>query len=301
MTNGTSLFGATVRGSAHAAAGEPAEDAWRVHATKESDVVAVADGHGSHRCPRAALGAQLAVDVAVQILAELTTAAQTAQQLAETLAERLPALLVGAWQDAVLAHHAGAPFNAEELAAIGEPDPDRSATLLAYGSTLIAAARTAHGVAMCQIGDGDAVVALADGAVLRPIRNDPSNVGHLTSSLAQFDAVQAVRTVLVDYARHPVDLVFLSTDGFGAAQADPDWWELTARQLRDRIGRLDPAQVAASLPEWIADAAVTGGDDVTLVVLVDPAPRTPGTPRIPPPGPAVRPTANLDPSGARPS
>ncbi len=64
-------------------------------------------------------------------------------------------------------------------------------------------------------------------------------------------------------------VVWLCTDGFVTAQADPSWRTLVAGQLLEQSATLGAEGLAERLPVWLEPAAVTGGDDTSMALLVD--------------------------------
>jgi hypothetical protein len=267
----------TATGSAHRRRHRPCEDAAGALTTGHWTAVAVADGHGSARCPRAARGAALAVEALTRVLAGLPDGG-----LDEVLAQagQVPSRLHRAWRELVLAEVASAPLSADELRATGGGDDD--AALLAHGTTVLGAAASQRWLVLFQIGDGDILVGRAAspsaGRPVIPVARDDSR---LTDSLCQSDAARRARLAVVDLDESPVDVVLVSTDGFGAAFAEPDWHDETARQLVAAAREMGDAALAEAVSGWCDPPARVGGDDVALGVLVarDGASREPHTPR----------------------
>lgn len=263
------VLGATVTGAAHRAHGRRSEDAFSILRLGDSSAAAVADGHGSPRCPRADRGAQQAAHLAVELLAELGGRVELSALEVE-LRDRVGPALVERWREAVEADHSADPFSPEENRAVGADDGRLMASQvwMAYGTTVLAVLATPDALAVLQIGDGDLVVVGPSGAAWRPLPDDPSNRGNVTTSLAQSDPTAALRCCVLDQRHEPIPLAFIASDGFGGAYEDADWWVDVGRDLADRAARLDIAQLRSSLPRWLQEPADVGGDDATMVLLV---------------------------------
>lgn len=254
---------ASRRGSSHGQDG-PNQDAVRT-ALCDGDggptwVAAVSDGHGGVRYVRSQAGAQLAVDVAVQLLVE-RLAAETSYD-AKLLHASAP-LIVDRWRAAVLAHLAEHPFTAEEEAVAG--GPLYSSPLVAYGATLLVALVSDEGVRLAQIGDGDALVR-SHGFAVRPVPGDERLVANATTSLCLDSAAHDFRFVeLPDTA--DADLVLLASDGYGNSFAAQDWWHTLVGDVAWYVDVHGFDAFSSRLPEWLAESALVGGDDVTAAVL----------------------------------
>ena len=226
-------------------------------------VAAVSDGHGGSRYVRSDTGAQVAASVAVAEVGRLLAAGHSFD--ADLMRTAAP-LIVDAWRADVLAHLAQHPFTDEESARAGTT-PDAK-PLVAYGATLLLAAISDTGVLLAQIGDGDALVR-THGFALRPVPGDLRLVANETTSLCMDTAAADFRFAeLPDSAE--VDLVMLSSDGYGNSFAANDWWHKLVGDLAWYVDVHGFDAFATHLPEWLAESARVGGDDVTAAVLTRP-------------------------------
>ena len=261
-TTGTSAWravSASRRGSAHGE-GVPNQDAVqvrRVAGTRgDAWVVAVADGHGGARYVRSDLGARTAVDVAVRAVAH---ALADRDDPAAVLREVVPRI-VEEWRAQVAADARDRPFTDEERARGGD------GSVMAYGATLLVAVVGGHGVAVAQVGDGDALVR-SHGFATRPVPGDDRLVASETTSLCLDSAVDDFRFAVVPDSAEP-DLVLLTTDGYGNSFAQADWWHGLVDDLATFVVRSGFDRVADELPGWLEESARVGGDDVSAVLLV---------------------------------
>jgi hypothetical protein len=250
---------ASRRGSAHAGT-VPNQDAVQLRRVTAPAgdvwVVGVADGHGGARYVRSDVGARTAVDVAVQAVCDaLPEGAPPATVLRETVPR-----IVEEWRKRVEADARDRPFTDDELAR----GPGGGA--MAYGSTLLVAIVGEHGVAVAQVGDGDALVR-SHGFATRPVPGDDRLVAGETTSMCLDSAADDFRYAVVPASADP-DLVLLATDGYGNSFAMADWWHVLVDDVAAFVVRSGFDRVADELPGWLEESARVGGDDVSAVLLV---------------------------------
>jgi len=254
---------ASVRGSSHDRSGLPNQDAVEVRSIEGHPgrmVAAVADGHGGQRYVRSAVGSELAVATAGEVVAELLGSDRRIATAA--LLERAAPLIVERWRAGVEAHVARNPFLPDEhVAAAADLTVDPP---IAYGSTLILAVLGSNDIGLLQIGDGDALVVGVDGSVVDPVPGDERLVGGETTSLCLPTAVADARSVVVP--AKGVELLVLSSDGYGNSFASPEWRADAGAGFLEAVRRDGLAAVGTKLEGWLADSAQAGGDDVTMVV-----------------------------------
>ena len=255
------------RGSSHRD-GTPNQDAVGSaelldRARRQVIISAVADGHGGSSYVRSEVGASFAVRISLDRLRDAVPSDESAPGLDEMLRRETPAI-VGAWRAAVLRHAASHPFTSEELARGG--GQLHTAPVLAYGSTLILALICHTGIALAQLGDGDALVR-REGAAARPVPVDPRLVGGETTSLCLDSAVADFRFASVPAATGP-DLVLLCTDGYGNSFGSSDWWRVLVDDVAGFASTHGFEAVGERLPAWLAESARVGGDDVSAVLMV---------------------------------
>lgn len=268
-------------GGMHARAGMPLQDAvgwWPgprddggEHA--EEVVLAVADGHGSRECFRSDRGARLAVGWACLAGAEaLADGKFRSGQDGDSYgaAKAMVADIVDRWRASVQADLVDSPPVEEEIAgtSLGWPTGNPS---LAYGTTLLLAVASWHSLILAQLGDGQILTVDPGGHVSCPMPPDPVSVAGATSSLAQADAASACRITVVDLVSAPLNLVLLSSDGYGNAFVDPDWQLQVGRDVDKQLREDGPVAVRARLGGWLVDAANACGDDATVAILTRPA------------------------------
>lgn len=258
---------ASRRGSSHGS-DVPNQDAVRCEQVSRPEgadlwVAAVADGHGGARYVRSDVGARIAVDAAVESVRRAIDADPDAD-LSTLLRAQVPGIL-DAWRDAVRSHADAHAFTQPELARAGG-DPSAGGELTAYGATLLVALVGDHGVAVAQIGDGDALVR-SHGFATRPVPGDARLVAGETTSLCLASAVGDFRYAFLPASTEP-DLVLLATDGYGNSFAHADWWQGLLGDVASFVERLGFQQLEEQLPDWLEESARVGGDDVSAVLVV---------------------------------
>lgn len=268
---------ASVRGSSHVRSGLVNQDAVGVARHGDGLVAAVADGHGGNRYVRSDRGARFAVALALELggpLLEDTPETGPASRPSRELMAALMAQVVPQWRAAVLADAAAAPFTAEERTRAGvELDGD---VTVAYGATLLVTIASSEGVGLAQLGDGDVVAVGPDGVAARPVPDDPRLVAGQTTSLCLASALEDIRYGELDAEQ--VELLVLCSDGYGNSFAEERWREDVAADLLDDVRRRGIDGVGTDLPDWLAQSAEAGGDDVSMAVLH----RRPGATNAPP-------------------
>ncbi len=263
-------------------------------------VLAVADGHGDARHFRSDRGSKLAVTAAVAAAGSWAASISAGAVPSRAAAGQLVSDLVARWRDAVHADLAEYPVGSGQAGAIREGDPPE----IPYGTTLLLIAARADVAVLAQIGDGDIFLVGHDGRLITPVPGDRRLDGTYTTSLCQPDAVSAFRMALVSLARTPVYAIFAATDGYGNAQAEPDW---KARWAADLVGlgrAYGAGWIGEQLKDWVAACASSdgSGDDTTAALALNPtatAARSAPARLLPPaagptlaagPTPAARPT-----------
>lgn len=259
------VFGASVRGTAHAREGRPNQDALQTwsDAALGHAIVVVSDGHGGAPHPRSAVGAQLATESALAVLGAylLTPHPPSPSQQARLVHE------IGEhWQAEVTAHLQTMPLTRDEVALTKGATASTNPTTVAYGATLLAIAATREWLLILQLGDGDVLAVTAAGSTRRPLPHDPRLVGGRTLSLCQPEAWGEARSAVVAGDDMPI-LLLAATDGYADSfHTDADFLAIGGDYLS--MLRAEPHDTRLRLPDILENASTHGSaDDVTLGVL----------------------------------
>jgi hypothetical protein len=257
------VCGATVAGAAHVRSATANQDAFCCRSTPHSRVAAVADGHGAPEYVRSDTGARFAADLLADCLATVEAAAD-AQATSAVLGDAVTRF-IDRWRAAVRADLTSNPLEpADETKAAAGRQVAEGAALAAYGTTALGLWITAQWCGAVAIGDGDIGCADAGGNV-RQLCPHPDAIGVETDSLASEGAAQAVRTEVIP--SRELTAAWICTDGFSAAQVDPDWRALVGQQLTTMVNAGRAGEIADRLPDWLAPAAAVG-DDTTMALVV---------------------------------
>lgn len=274
------VAGRSVRGATHERTGMPNQDA--IHWLPESSVglpliLAVADGHGSHKSFRSETGARLAVETATEVIGDFLQGQNQTESLSVTkraAEEWLPAALTRRWLEAVGSHAAAHPFHATDVTALREA-PAASVRAapsnipVAYGTTLLAAAVTEGFILYLQLGDGEILTVSRDGEVCRPLPKDERLFANETTSLCSAEAWRDFRVSFQVMSHAPPALILLSTDGYSNSFQDEAGFLKVGSDLFDMIrtdGGFD--MVRDHLESWLTESTYAGsGDDVTLGII----------------------------------
>lgn len=278
-----SIFGETVCGAAHARKSQPNQDAldWFPRAPGRTGpplVCAVADGHGSPKCFRSALGAVFATsrakEVARRFLKNYPSLPDALMKVA--LAERLADELVQAWRARVerdLEEHPLLPDELDFLEQTAGTEARRQVLTnpyLAYGATLLLALLTERGLALLQLGDGDMLLVGVDGSAWRPLPKDPRLMANETTSLCTPSVWRDFRTLWLPLvAEQPAPaLLLLSTDGYANSFHSDGGFLQAGAELLGLMRSAGPRSICRGLGNWLNEASRLGsGDDITLAVL----------------------------------
>ena len=263
------VVGQSVRGATHERNGLPNQDAirWLPSSGRGSSVVlAVADGHGSARYPRSHTGANIAVDVATKLIDDFLNSQASADSLSlikDATEEWLPRTLVRNWTEAVAENLKADPLSPDESTSVGLADE-----LVAYGTTLLAAAVTERFAFYLQLGDGDILTVSESGVVSRPLSKDERLIGNETTSLCAPEAWRDFRAGFQLLRQSHPALILLSTDGYPNSFRDESGFFQVGSDLLSMIHEHGLSKVNESLGGWLSDSTRAGsGDDVTLGII----------------------------------
>lgn len=272
-------------GASHRRNGLPNQDAERSQVDHHGRwaVAAVADGHGSRRCPRSDRGSKYAAEIAVEMLAGYTLDGWEPSAVHRDSEVDLPQRLVLRWRERVDADLSVHPFTPADLDALAPSDQKvvKADPRSAYGTTVVAALLTERFGLYLQLGDGDILV-LSEGAdePFRPLPPDPRSFANETASLGVSRAGSSsrpgergpwadVRVKVVPMGGSPPSAVLLTTDGYPNSFVNDAEFLKAAASLR-RIGRDHGWDyIREELGGWLEEASEKGsGDDVTVALLV---------------------------------
>jgi serine/threonine protein phosphatase PrpC len=275
------VIGNSVRGATHERAGVPNQDA--IHWLPESSAVlpvilAVADGHGSHKSFRSETGARLAVETAAQVVNDFLLGQAQTESLSMTkrvAEEWLPAALTRRWLEAVSSHLAAQPLSEDELKLAGDvqglsKQDASSKTSVAYGTTILVAGVAAGFILYLQLGDGEILTVSKEGKVTRPLPKDERLFANETTSLCSPDAWRDFRVSFQVVSNAAPSLILLCTDGYSNSFHDEQGFLKVGTDMLDMIRADGLEMVNEHLASWLTESTYAGsGDDVTLGLILN--------------------------------
>jgi serine/threonine protein phosphatase PrpC len=279
------VIGETVPGASHIRSGTPNQDA--ILYVRESGralpiLLSVADGHGSPKCFRSDKGSRFAVRKAAQIIGEFLEERRGNFDLTEietTGEDYLPREIVKKWKKTVEYHLKQNPFTEEELKKLEEKSGANSRKLieenplLAYGTTLLAAALEENFVLYVQLGDGDILNVSKSGEVTKPLPEDERLLANETTSLCLKDADKDFRfSVQKISAEESPAIILLSTDGYLNSFSDESGFFQAGTDILQMLAEEKGFEsVNENLKGWLEEATQMGsGDDCTVGIIYRP-------------------------------
>ncbi len=161
---------------------------------KDVKILAVADGHGSEKCPYSKTGSQTATNVFCDIMAELVSKYKDNMEdlfvllNSEGETTRIAKSIVGEWEWRILQCHS---MTKREIPVTDNLKPEE-AIWKQYGSTLLGMLLTDRFAFALQLGDGD--ITYVDNENVSPIIEGDKILGVETHSISKRDSWKKVLT-----------------------------------------------------------------------------------------------------------
>ena len=229
-------FHETVIGNLHVMNGLPCEDSSSSFTSEDGryHIALVADGHGSKLCFRSEYGSRFATEVAKKCLCRFAESVLLSDQVEERFytdifsnprycqqtMKRLTDSIIAKWNDRVFEHYSSnPPFNNEGGENVSEFVGLKDFVHI-YGTTLICALQLPKCMVLLQQGDGRCNVFYDDGSVNQPIPWDLRCEGTSTTSMCDADAVNRIRSCVLDLTDKQVIACYLGCDGIEDAYRD---------------------------------------------------------------------------------
>lgn len=269
---------ASVRGALHERNGQVNQDSVALKnpvVAADALYLAVADGHGSARSFRSALGSALATECALQVLSQFVRWLGPDAPLSRVRHQAKtawPRALINSWKSAVRANITQTPFSFLDFAAFPEPPPvikpDEElphSAYLAYGATLLALAVTRHYIIYSQLGDGDILTVYADGHVARPLPRAHQYYANETISLCTSRAAKEFQVRVVPIRAGAPAMIMLSTDGYANCFGDDFGFHKVGGDMLTYLRQHGVGFVRDNLQSWLNESSRDGsGDDITV-------------------------------------
>jgi len=255
-----------VTGASHVQKGTPCEDAGIYNSEGQRLIVAIADGHGSEKCPRAAKGAELAAQAAVYSLTIYANQIVTdkyegkrrnASRFAE---ETVPKNLLREWHRFVKEDYEKEPM-------LEHPPEDDRALFKLYGTTVLAALMEKDYALFLQLGDGCIALFTKAGEVDKVFLLGDEFLGNETTSLSLPNAETAVE-LHYQHLENRAQGILLATDGFtNSFLSEADFNQYVVDLFAFRIKR-GTEWLNKKLLGWLTELSSQGsGDDITVALV----------------------------------
>jgi len=259
------------------------QDSYDIRQLKEDAllVLAVADGHGSAAHKLSHIGSRLAVESFFHVVGTYVEGWPQERSVAvrkEDAWPGIPRSLVRAWRQLVDGDARGRapePAREEEQAEQqpAEPEPAEPAQegpvdYVPYGTTLVGAVLTDRLLAAWQVGDGEFVVADANGRMTRPIEAMAGGLGDETDSLCSPDTLNVIRPYwrAVENRDDAPSMILACTDGLSKSFTSDESFMEFVGGLYAQFDLHGADAVEEKLGGWLKQASEYSGDDTTVVV-----------------------------------
>ena len=267
------VFGKSVKGATHEKNGLPLQDNCKIEEISDKiTIIAVADGHGSSKCPRSDRGSLIAVNTFCTVMKNyLLNYGKEKDGLTNLVTflnregdMRFAQDICEEWQARVKQSFYK---NKDGSVLDKEGNTDWKKVYSLYGTTLLGMLITDTFVFSFQIGDGDINYVTAD--EISPLVEPEKFLGTETHSLSKVDAWRkAVASVRRKNADEDAPYMYmLSTDVFVNSYVSQEEFNKTCREYYEMIGQHGYETVRDNLEKWLKETSELGcGDDVTVVI-----------------------------------
>ena len=267
------VFGKSVKGATHEKNGLPLQDNCKIEEISDKiTIIAVADGHGSSKCPRSDRGSLIAVNTFCTVMKNyLLNYGKEKDGLTNLVTflnregdMRFAQDICEEWQARVKQSYYK---NKAENVKDDNGNTDWKKVYSLYGTTLLGMLITDTFVFSFQIGDGDINYITAE--EISPLVEPERFLGTETHSLSKVDAWRkAVASVRRKNADEDTPYMYmLSTDGFVNSYISQEEFYKTCREYYEMIGQHGYEAVRNNLEKWLKETSELGcGDDITVVM-----------------------------------
>ena len=271
------LYGESVKGATHVRNGAPLQDSYKIEKVSDDiSIIAVADGHGSDKCPKSKNGSMIAVNVFCKVMKDyIKNYADDTESLITWLNRegelRFAQNICDEWQRRVRKS-----FNDSKAEKpLGDDGKtDWKSVYKLYGTTLLGLLITPTYIFAFQLGDGD--IQLVDESGVSSVVETEKILGTETHSLSKVNAWRKAASVIRrrDVSEGVPYLYLISTDGFANSYLTEADFTKTCREYFELIRIHGFDTVCANLGKWLTETSELGcGDDITVVMAyldVDP-------------------------------
>nr|WP_215689439.1 PP2C family serine/threonine-protein phosphatase [Coprococcus catus] len=263
-----------VKGATHVRNQMPCQDNKKIiKISDEITIIALADGHGSSKCPRSDRGSMIAVNSFYHIMKKyLEIYGEDEEDITHLMTFLNREGDVRFAQDVCEEWQARVKQSFYKNKVEGMTNEDGSikwpSVFSLYGTTLLGMLITDSFVFSFQIGDGDISAVTKD--AVEPLVEPEKFLGIETHSLSKSDAwrkaVASVHRLELD-SQEPY-MYMLSTDGFANSYTSDKEYQKTCIDYLKMLQEYGIDVVQANLKKWLTETSELGcGDDITVVMV----------------------------------
>ena len=263
-----------VKGATHVRNQMPCQDNKKIiKISDEITIIALADGHGSSKCPRSDRGSMIAVNSFYHIMKKyLEIYGEDEEDITHLMTFLNREGDVRFAQDVCEEWQARVKQSFYKNKVEGMTNEDGSikwpSVFSLYGTTLLGMLITDSFVFSFQIGDGDISAVTKD--AVEPLVEPEKFLGIETHSLSKPDAwrkaVASVHRLELD-SQEPY-MYMLSTDGFANSYTSDKEYQKTCIDYLKMLQEYGIDVVQANLKKWLTETSELGcGDDITVVMV----------------------------------
>lgn len=261
-------FGISAIGNSHIESNKECQDSCKIVNTSSYNIIAVADGHGSEKCPYSKTGSQIAVNVFCDIVGnvyenfkgDVDGICNYFGKFGDTL---LAKEVLDEWRKRVRRVHTN---NKREKKSNSEPY--WNVDYLLYGTTLLGIIYFDQYIFSLQIGDGDIV--FVENNNIEYIIPPQKILGIETQSLSEKNAFSKISTRLnnVSHYMNQPFMIMASTDGFANSFISESEYYLSCREYFQSIIEYGEELVEKNLKNWLLETSKMGcGDDISVAIV----------------------------------
>ena len=262
-----------VKGATQQRNGLPCQDSKKiVEISDDIVIIAVADGHGSEKCPRSDRGSTIAVNTFCEVMKNYLQSYGSDENGLSNLITflnregdmRFAQDICEEWQARVKQSYYK---NKEEGMLDDDGNIKWPSVFSLYGTTLLGMLITNTFVFSFQIGDGDINLVTKDGvfALVEPEKFLGTETHSLSKPDAWRKAVASIRRR--DGEDEESCMYMLSTDGFANSYTSDVEFQKTCSDYFGMIREHGAETVQANLKKWLTETSELGcGDDITVVM-----------------------------------
>ena len=263
-----------VKGATHVRNQMPCQDNKKIiKISDEITIIALADGHGSSKCPRSDRGSMIAVNSFYHIMKKyLEIYGEDEEDITHLMTFLNREGDVRFAQDVCEEWQARVKQSFYKNKVEGMTNEDGSikwpSVFSLYGTTLLGMLITDSFVFSFQIGDGDISAVTKD--AVEPLVEPEKFLGTETHSLSKPDAWRKAVTSVhrLEAESRESYMYILSTDGFANSYTSDKEYQKTCIDYLKMLQEYGIDVVQANLKKWLTETSELGcGDDITVVMV----------------------------------